>query len=121
MEYAIKRIINIDSEMIEDIIDTAGYGIGYWATTATLDRLAETYTIEFDGEDFSDAPLNSGLVVLTYAKIANAIHKIIDGGVVNDSLTQELNDTITSGEMDIDSEMADCIIQLAIFNEIVYG
>jgi hypothetical protein len=122
MEYTFKTTLTLDSELIEEVIETAGYGIGYWARTAHHDGLAETYTLSWDGSDFEDNDPNSaGEHLLDYSDIAKAIEALYSHTYsVRSDLHTQLNEWLI-GEESMDSDLADVIIQVALFDEIIYG
>lgn len=120
-EYTINRPSTITGESIADIIDSAGYGINYWATGAVVDSANETYTISWNGDDFEDSdPLATGTKALTYLDIAKTIESLLNFDArVSDSTCRAFADAFYSEN--IDSDWADVIIQLALFNEVIYG
>lgn len=108
--------LDVSDEIIEDIIEGAGYAIGYWTTECVFDSQAQTYTItdSEEGETFR----------LTYSDITKAIHKLVKGEVdIRKDITQgiaiDLMDYANGCHMD--SEAYDCIIQVACFNKVIYG
>lgn len=103
--------LELTDEDIEDIIDMASYGIGYWAVEAVVDREAHTYTIiTADDEDTQH--------VVTDQDIRKATNAIAGGGLTN----EHIQGYLLAGDMGgVDSDVADCIIQVAIFGKIVYG
>ena len=121
--------IKVTEEDIEDIMCTAlEGGINYWCH---YDRNDEEYLpyMESGDEPFSELCtkilLSGGLVwlidadyhFLTLDKLLTGIQRWIDGGY-------DMYGAVDGDELDcgnIDSECADCIIQLALFGEIVYG
>ncbi len=120
-EYTITRPSIITGENIADIIDTAGYGIGYWATKAVFDSTEQTYTVSWNGSDFDDSdPLATGTKTLTYLDIAKTIESILNlESPLSDSTARWFADSFYQEE--IDSDLADVLIQLALFGEIIYG
>lgn len=121
MEYTIQATLTLDNEMFEDVIDCAGYGIGYWATSATVLKNC-LYRITWNGEDFSDSsPFIDGQKTLTHSMIGEAIETLYTRryrvrGDLHDQLDQWLN-----GHECMDSDLADVIIQIALFGELIYG
>lgn len=117
----------LTDENITDMLDAAGYGIGYWAVRATVDEEARTYTVlpqEDPNEDKDPEP-----VVLTFDQIAEAFDKLLNndpaliGGYVHRYFLYAYADR-KAGGIDaghIDSEAADVLVQVAIWNEVVYG
>lgn len=113
MEFKIKIKMElvITEEDIEDIIDTAGYGIGYWAKRAIV------------GDDYYEVVDEDGVChKLTYGDICKGINRwyITDGNIPYDIMEFNGNNIGLDTGM-IDSEMADMIIQYACFGEIIYG
>lgn len=104
--FEVKQMLTITDEDIGDIIDTAGYGIGYWTRKAEIGD--ETYTIT-DDEGTIHELRNDDIVrgVKMYIENGNKPYNIIyENGI----------DTCN-----IDSVVADIIIQYCCFGEIVYG
>lgn len=121
--YTFQTTFEITADLFEDVIDTAlEFGIGYWARTGNHDRLAETVRITYTGEDFdADSTFASGEILLTYAEITEAIERLYNGKTqVGDWLLQQLREWL-AGEPSMDADLADVIIQLACFDEIIYG
>ncbi|CAB4123833.1 hypothetical protein UFOVP46_103 [uncultured Caudovirales phage] len=116
MSYTITMKVPVVDDAIDDIIDGAGYSIGYWASNAEVDSKAQTYTVT-DSDSGKKYPL-------TYADIARAIQTVADGKA---GIRQDIQDAITLDILDyenaerMDSEAYDVLIQLACFNEVVYG
>lgn len=122
MEYTFTRTFILDNELVEEIIETAGYGIGYWAHSGHHDSLAETYTLTWDGSDFSDEnPNSAGEHKLDYEDIAKAVEAIVSGNVaINEGLKTQLAEWV-NGHPTMDVDLADVVIQVALFDEIIYG
>lgn len=104
----VKMDLVVTKEDIEDIIDTAGYGIGYWAHKAVVGK--DTYTITDD----------EGTYVLTYKDIVRGIKFYIDDNN-SQNIVEYRDGNMVVGSCYIDSEIADMIIQYACFGEIIYG
>lgn len=121
-EYTMQGSFILDTSMIEEIVDSAGYSIGYWATSATVDTEAETYSVTWSGADFDPSdPRSAGAFTLTHFDIVQAIGRIFRSEVsLNRELTAQLTDWLC-GHPTMDGELVDCVIQVALFGEIVYG
>lgn len=116
LSITIPKTYSLSIKAIEDTIDTAGYGIGYWASSAVIDNKAQTYTVtdaEGDGETYA----------LTYQNIFEAILKLSNGEAdIRKDIAHECAVALLDyEEASIDSETADCIIQVACFGELIYG
>lgn len=126
-----KRTIEVDIELsqeaIDCIIEMAGYGIAYWAVSASDDEDARTYTIQESEEGDSE------IHVLTYDQIVEAFWKIASftrpkgvGSMVQGYALNAVIDGLRAGDGDvdaghIDADLADSIIQLACFDKVIYG
>ncbi|WP_367135837.1 hypothetical protein [Saccharothrix sp. HUAS TT1] len=119
----------ITDENVDEIMDTAGYGITYWATSPTEGQLAKapedtSFVIVEDEED------GSGEVhYLTRDHIRDAFLKILgpEQTLVNDRVQGYLlaawrdRDGEGIDTTHVDSDAADCIVQVAAFGRLVYG
>ena len=116
---SLKIDCNLSNEHFEDIIDTAGLVIGYWADFASIETVSEDsdeliYRIkEQDGAEF----------VLTKADIQASLRGIIEGTFeTSPSLQQELAAfCLDKDQGDLDAESVDTLIQFACFQELVYA
>lgn len=101
------------TDTVDIIIDMAGYGIGHWASSATHDADARTYTVTEDA--------TSTAHVLTYTMI----HKALREAAKEHAAAKETLREYRAGEEFIGGELgsddADIIIQLAALGELVYG
>jgi hypothetical protein len=109
-----------------DMIEAAGYGIGYWATEGQVDGAARTYTVH-EADPCDDG---NGVHVLTFDKLKEAYWTLVDPDQT--FLTSRLHEYFLESYRErtpedgidcgyIDAEAADCLVQLAAFNTIVYG
>ena len=114
MEFQVK--LEISDDMIEVLIDMAGYGIGYWSDLGEIDDKARTYTVR-DTEDVG------GRHTLTYEQLAEALVKVANRDVqVASYIVNYATNAIRDDDPGyIDSELADVVVQVAAFGEIVYG
>jgi hypothetical protein len=106
--------VTLEADDFECIVDMAGYGIQYWAEKATVDD--NLYTVEYlDPED------DEKLVIaeITPLMIASSWEKILNGEVEVSSYYADCLRVADCGE--IDADVADVMIQIAIFNKIIFG
>ena len=109
----------LSNEHFEDILDTSGMAIGYWASRASIEFVDEDseeliYRIkERDGAEF----------VLTKADIEASLRDIIEGTFeTSHSLQQEFAGfCLDKDQGDLDAESVDILIQFACFQELIYG
>lgn len=130
-DVVITKVVKVTEEDIDDVMCSAFEGgIGYWAC---LDNTGEEFENAPDYEPYSETCtkilLKGGVVklinnedgklyTLNLDKLLNGIKRWVEiGGDVYGAVCKD-------GSLDcgnIDSECADCIIQLALFGEIIYG
>lgn len=118
--------LDIGDESMDCLIEMAGYGIAYWASTATQDEDARTYEV-VDEE---------GVHRLTYDRIKEAFWRIANPGAKIKGLHQNhytrgyalnaIRDGLEAGNGDIEAghigaDLADIVIQVAIWDEVIYG
>ena len=104
-----------------DIVDTAGYAIGYWADQAEYD---EPY-LESDPEATYTVSCEEGtqIYTLTKADIEKAMVLIAEDRMdISGDIRNDVRLAIKENDMgNIDGYAADAIIQVACFGTIVYG
>ena len=117
----ITKTSEISAEMVADLIDTAGYGIGYWATKAVVDETKQTYTVYWNKSDFNIGDLGAtGKKILTFLDVAKAVEQVAgNNGKVGKYIVELANHFIDTG--DTDSDLGDVVIQIACLGEIIYG
>ena len=130
--YEVKANINVEltKEDIEDIMVCAlEQGIGYWAC---LDNTGDAYTYAPEGEPVSITCVKGLLAgkdvrfedtedeseyILNLDKFLNGFRLWIENG-------EDKYGAVNGGKVDtsqIDADMADLIVQYAIFGEVVFG
>jgi len=114
--------LNVSDEDIETIIEMAGFGIAYWASAATVDSEARTYTVIEQDADTAHS--------ITYDRLANVIIEIATGQhqvgytrAYAENYLRELRDPETAEYAGghIDSDLADVIVQIAALGEVTYS
>lgn len=123
--------ISVSDESLDCILEMAGYGMAYWAVSATVDREARTYTVipEEHPTDEEQTP-----IVIPFDKIIGAFWVIASphievkflSGAARGYALRAVADGMEDGNGDIDAGhvdalLADEIIQVAAFGEVVYG
>ena len=106
-------------ELFGNIIEDAGYAIGYWADEAHHDADARTYAVTIQDE-YADEFENK---TLTYDDLLEASKKLASGAIKVNSQTKSVCQAIVSdpSDVDYDADDADVIVQVAMFGEIVFG
>jgi len=111
----------LDNEFFEDLLDTAGHGIGYWADKASIEPKDEDgdevfYRVrEQDGDEF----------VITRDDMQSTIRDIVSSKKfwwINKDLRNSLA-VLCMGhdDVDLDAADADVLIQIACFRELRYA
>ena len=118
---------NLSMEAFSSIIEMAGYGVGYWASSmrsvksdvphADLGEgwfyLASCYITEDEsGDEFH----------VTLDMMAKAAVTLASNGKLNNYYTSAIQDLVCTGETCmVGSDIADALMQQACFGEVVYG
>ena len=112
-------------QFLDDVVSTAlEGGIGYWSVCSSYKwkDVPETVAIieEFDegtGEPFGDK------IRVDRALIEKGIKEILSGdGDVSKNLIKSVAAAYATNDAgDIDSDDADCIVQVGVFGKLVYG
>lgn len=111
----------LDNEFFECLLDSAGYGIGYWAESASIELKDEDgdeiiYRVkEQDGDEF----------VITKDDLQATIGDIVSSSKfwwINKNLKSNLALLCLGDEdVDLDAADADVLIQVACFRELRYA
>lgn len=111
------KTVRLTDENVTDLLDCAGYGIGYWASTATVDEAAKTYhVVSSEGIEMEDGTEISEKT-LTFDQIRDAFKTLAKEDRLPDWQMREIAD----GDLAFDSMVADMTVQQAMFGEIVFG
>ena len=109
------------AELFENICEDAGMIIGYWAGSASNNPEKQTYSVKVLAEYRDDEIKDK---VLTYQDLYDACEKLATGKVSVNSNTKKVCQQIIldpTDDVDYDAEDADCIVQVAMFGEILFG
>ena len=111
------KAIRLTDQNVVDLLDCAGYGVRYWAASATVDEEAKTYRVVSGiGVDMADGTEITEKT-LTFDEICDAFNTLAHAGRLPDWQMREIAD----GDLGFDSEVADMTVQQAMFGEIVFG
>jgi len=109
----------LSNEHFEDIMDTAGLIIGYWAESASIEFIDE------DSEEliYRVKELECTEYVLTKSDIETSLRDAIEGNAIVDPdiRDQFIAFCFDKDQGDLDGFAADALIQLACFQEVIYG
>lgn len=118
----------LTDQNITDCMDAAGYGIGYWCRTATVDGEARTYTVTPDEDPFKSEDDGKSYII-TYDQLSKAYYRLIakDQDLVNQRIHSYFRDSYTDRDEDgidggfIDAEAGDVWVQVAVFGKVIFG
>ncbi len=97
----------------DSIVDTAGYAIGYWASSAVVDDTG-SYSVT-DSDDRKT-------YVVTRATVEQAALDLHLKSPLNKYLQRAIELLVVKGDAsDVDADVADVLIQQACFGSVVYG
>lgn len=128
---------NLPGDFFGDILDTAldtcqGYFRWLEVSPNLEDRVLSgdgAYTVSAvcrpdrsEGWAFGSKDNRNDWTLVDHAKIESAIQKIIDGELTNQPTRDTIFDAVCEGDTcNIDADCADAILQIAMFDEIVFG
>lgn len=108
----VNQTFTVTEEDIETVVEMAGYGINYWASSATFEDGEYTIT---DAED--EEVINS----CTAEELAEALVKI-GTGQFQSGYQEYASDYLKHSDAGfIDADLADHVVQYAIFGDVIYG
>ena len=118
--------LDVSDEEITDMIDTAGYGIGYWCERGVVDANTRQYTVTPDLEARQDPAMAQDFVI-NFDDIVRVLVEIATGkhdvGYPREYAQAWLADKVKSGVDggNLDSTIMDCVIQVCAYGEVVFG
>lgn len=131
--------VTVDHEDLVDLLSAARYGISYWACDLELPDEAHSVIQEYKAsvenadniceEDFWAEVLLADLPIILYdaegecADDPSKDYYELTVDKINRGIAQAIGEGIWNGKDwgDVDSEVADEIIQYALFDELVFG
>lgn len=122
--YEATITVQLSDEFMETLVDMAGYGTNYWAQEIHIHTqpVSGIITVTPADEFIDEFPAKT----LDYSTLAWALQEIAKGGIVNEYLTDYARAALLGSDREpdageIDSELADVVIQYAMFQKIVFG
>lgn len=120
---------NMSEDFFGDILDTA-IGCCEWVKTRNYKAgsLGEC-TASFEarphweeGKPFPEGDNRNDWTLINHIRIEEAIQKIIDSELTNQPTRDTIFDAVCEGDTcNIDADCADAILQIAMFDELVFG
>jgi len=150
-EFKTKTEVDLDPQWVEDLLVTAfdgQYGgANYWLNGMAEEGDLIRVHIRTDEEDHwhrvelhltstadtrpevaqphvhAGCPLDchAGVVVADKAALEYAWARIVDERPIRSDLVDQLTRSMHTGDLDVDAEAADCLVQIALFGEVVYA
>ena len=118
--------VDVSDEDIVEMIDIAGYGIGYWCERGVVDENKRQYVVTPDVEARQDTTMANDFVI-NFDDIVRVLVEVATGkhdvGYPREYAQAWLAEKIKSGEDsgNLDSTIMDCVIQICAFGEVVFG
>lgn len=120
-EVSVDLSYRVSKEDMETLLEMAGYGISYWAASASVEatgyRVLDSDEAQKDlleDEDFDWA-------FASFEKLAEALVKIGTGEFVSGYREYAADYLAEQDAGHIDADLADHVVQYAIYGEIVFG
>lgn len=116
--------VTLADEDVVDILEIAGYGIGYWAAELVIHSEFDPPkfgVIEHEGQQWHERPFSD--VRLAFGRLLAHDQKLV-GDRLHAYVQHSVRDADVDGRPDlghIDADAADVIVQVALFGEVVYG
>lgn len=121
MTNSITMTVNVSNDLLSNILTTAVEGgTTYWAYILKVERDAD-HNVQW--ADFIDAETDEFQGRVTLSSVANGIERLLRPDFkVSGNIVKAVERAVCEDDAgEIDAEAADCIIQAALFDEIVYG
>lgn len=124
MTNRIEITVELTDEFIADALDAAGYGIAYWAEDMSEPEADGAgnmgVRITPDAEAREHYPYGAKWV--SFGSLAHALAKVARGDIARSDLTEHARRAILESDAgEVDSELGDVMVQVAMFGEIVFG
>jgi hypothetical protein len=118
-EYPLNVRFTLDDEWVETLIEMAGFGITYWVSAASTSttRKGRYYHLSPFDPDTGEAQSDKRV---TFGGLVRAAQKILDGQC---ALAPEYVQHVFAAVMDagdLDAEIADHIVQVAVLGDVLY-
>jgi hypothetical protein len=114
--------VSISDQTLIDMLDAAGYGIGYWASSMEVDE--EGKKVKVTEHDESVHEFDFDRVRWAFGQLAQPRQQHVNKQLWGYFMAAVAECDEKTREIDagyIDSDAGDCLVQLAALGEIVYG
>lgn len=123
-KYSISVTVTIDEKFIDEVLVTGAEHIGYWCNRLYIDSQTGHAVIdEVLDEGLPREGANLQRHRITFGAIASALGGMVSGiNPARADLVEHARRAVLDNQpVEIDAELADVIIQYALFGRIVYG
>lgn len=118
--YNLELTVTVTDELIESVIEMAGYGISYWASAAHWDQEARTYRVTGQPDVIDEGEQETK--TLKYGHIAVALQQVLRDRLIAGTYMDYLRRAVFDNDGgEIDAALGDAIIQVAFFGEVRCG
>ena len=108
--------VSVSDELIDYIITDAG--TGYWQQSGKVDLAARTLVVRCEDPD-EDKMMTK---TLSFDDLVLALCKLADGRVqINSGIRAMAEAVLMEEDADYDADLGDCMIQVAMFGDVVFG
>jgi hypothetical protein len=116
-EYPLSVRYALDDEWMDCLIEMAGYGMTYWAHEAWEDEDGASYTVVW----YDEGTTVKNTKTVSRGALARAVQKILSRqtNLGSHACDAVMNAVLDAG--DIDADVADSVVQVALFGTAVYG
>lgn len=118
--HVITQEVEIPSDDLVVLLDMAGYGVSYWCTLMETDEDEQVVRVRTD-----EAP--SVLTVIPFGTLAKVLVEMTTADMIVAEYARDYFKDLTSEDGrewaagNFDSDLGDIVLQLAMFNEVIYG
>jgi hypothetical protein len=114
-----RSTVPVSRQMLLDILDMDG--TGYWAKAGKVSGEALTWTVR-DAHEYDERGREVRTYRATFERLAVAIVEVADGEHgLRDDIVAEVTESLEEGEWLAGQDVNDCVIQAALFGEVLYS
>jgi hypothetical protein len=118
MGELVKSTVEVDDEVIEAIIEMGQPGTDYWVSEYFHEPEKRLLTLDEDIVDYDEPPVTH---IVSYAQIAAALVQIATNQIDIGAWLVEYAAIGLKDAGQVDADLADAVLQIAIFDELIYG
>lgn len=116
--YNVPTTRRVTREMLTDLCEQDG--TAYWAKSGKVAGEAIEWT-PIEPHEYGDDGKEVRKYRATFERLAVALVEVADGKHTNSSTAEECAEALSEGQWIAGNDVSDCVIQVALFGEVVYG